>query len=247
MDLSNPARANSQARPQLALVGGFRLLADDAVANLPLGAQRLLAFLALHDVPLLRGYVAEALWPDSRRRRAAANLRSAIWRIRQTNPDIVQVTNSHLSLKPEVGVDVRELRVTAFRLVQRSSSIRAEDLQPGLIEFLSMKLLSDWFDEWLMLEHDRWNQLRMHALEALAERLMEVGDFSLAVEAALAAVWAEPLRESAHRALMRIHAAEGNWCEVLAQYRRYRQLLQRELKASPTPQMEQLIRELTPY
>jgi DNA-binding SARP family transcriptional activator len=247
MDYSSPTRAVPEAPLRLTMVGGFRLHLGHTETTLPPGAQRLLAFLALHDVPLMRSYVAEALWPDSRRRRAAANLRSAVWRIRQADLGIVQATNSHLSLMPELAVDIRELRLTAFRLGQRSSILQAEDLQPAVVRALSMKLLPDWFDEWLLLEQDRWNQLRMHALEALSDRLTEMGDFSQAVQAALAAIWVEPLRESAHRALIRVHAAEGNRSEALAQYRRYSQLLHRELQVSPTPQMEQLIRELTPY
>jgi DNA-binding SARP family transcriptional activator len=112
---------------------------------------------------------------------------------------------------------------------------------------LSLELLPDWFDEWLPVERERWNQLRLHALEALAERLLAVRKYSQAVEAALAAVWVEPLRESAHRLLIRVHAAEGNPSEALSQYQRYRQLLHRELHVLPTDQMESLIRVLTPH
>src|SRR5215217_494630 len=74
MDYSSPTRAVPEAPLQLTMVGGFRLHLGHTETTLPPGAQRLLAFLALHDVPLMRSYVAETLWPDSRRRRAAANL-----------------------------------------------------------------------------------------------------------------------------------------------------------------------------
>ena len=37
--------------------------------------------LALHDRPVLRAHVAGVLWPDSPQRRAAGNLRSALWRL----------------------------------------------------------------------------------------------------------------------------------------------------------------------
>src|SRR5215211_8866914 len=90
------------------------------------------------------------------------------------------------------------------------------------------------------------DSIALHALEAVAEHFLAVGHFSQALEAALAAVWAEPLRESGHRVLIRIHAAEGNWSEAISQYHRYRQLLHRELRVLPTAQMETLIQELTP-
>jgi DNA-binding SARP family transcriptional activator len=135
----------------------------------------------------------------------------------------------------------------AQRLLGQSTSWPIGELGPNTARELSADLLGDWYDEWLMLERDRWTQLRLHALEALAEHLLASGDYSQAVEAALAAVWAEPLRESAQRILVRVYAAEGNLSDAVRQYRRYRQLLHRELKTPPTAQMEELIRALTPH
>ena len=73
------------------LIGGFRLWFHDRVVELPLGAQRLISYLALEDSWVIRTYAAEMLWPDSRRRQAAANLRTALWRVRgQACDDIVR-------------------------------------------------------------------------------------------------------------------------------------------------------------
>jgi DNA-binding SARP family transcriptional activator len=153
---------------------------------------------------------------------------------------------AQLCLRSSVTIDLRERIALARRLLDRSTDGRAEDVSEQMVAALSEELLPDWFEDWLLLERDRWNQLRLHALEALAERLLEAERFVEAVEAALAAVWAEPLRESPNRLLIRIHAAEGNWSEAMAQYGRYRQILGRELRAAPTAQMEELMRVLTP-
>ena len=64
------------------LIGGFRLRFHDRVVELPLGAQRLISYLALESSWVTRTYAAEILWPDSPRRQAAANLRTALWRVR---------------------------------------------------------------------------------------------------------------------------------------------------------------------
>ena len=133
----------------------------------------------------------------------------------------------------------------ARRLLDRSKPWPANALRPETVAALSAALLRDWYDEWLLLERDRWNQLRLHALEALAERLLAASEYSQALDAALTAVWVEPLRESAHRILIRVHAAEGNLSEAVGQYHRYRQLLNRELRTPPTAQMEELMRALT--
>ena len=62
-----------------------------------------------------------------------------------------------------------------------------------------------------------------------------------ALAAGLTAVCAEPLRESAQRALMSVHIAQGNMAEVMDQYRRFRDRLDRELALAPSPQMLQLV------
>lgn len=231
----------------LTLLGGFELRCRDVPVPLPLGAQRLLAFLAVQRVPLLRSHVAEALWPESHRRRASANLRSALWRIRQAGHNTLDVAGNRLSLTAHATVDVRERAALARELLDRSTESPMRALGSHTASELSADLLRDWYDEWLLLERDRWTQLRLHALEALAEHLLAAGDYSAAVEAALAAVWAEPLRESAHRILVRVYAAEGNLGEAVRQYQRYRQLLHRELRTPPTAQMEELIQALTPH
>jgi DNA-binding SARP family transcriptional activator len=231
---------------ELNLLPGFQLHCSDHPVALPLGAQRLLAYLALRKVPLVRAHVSEALWPEADNRRASANLRSAIWRVRQAGHNALDATGNRLGLTPGVVVDFQEAAALARRILDRSAPWPDGTVGQEVATKLSTDLLQDWYDDWLLLERERWNQLRLHALEALAERLLACGELSQAVEAALAAVWTEPLRESAQRILIRVHAAEGNLCEAVAQYRRYQQLLRHELSTSPTAQMEQLIHELAP-
>jgi tetratricopeptide (TPR) repeat protein len=76
------------------------------------------------------------------------------------------------------------------------------------------------------------------ALEALAELLVGAGQLARALEAALSAVRAEPLRESAHRALIRVHLAEGNRGEAQRQYDLCRRLLRERLDTAPRALLE---------
>jgi DNA-binding SARP family transcriptional activator len=84
------------------------------------------------------------------------------------------------------------------------------------------------------MERERVRQRILHALEALSEWLAAAGRFADAVEAAMLATSAEPLRESAQRALIRAHAAEGNLTEARRSYRSYQDLLRRELGVAPS-------------
>jgi DNA-binding SARP family transcriptional activator len=84
----------------------------------------------------------------------------------------------------------------------------------------------------------------MHALEAVAARLTAADRFAEAAGAALAAVRAEPLRESARAALIRVQLAEGNQSDAVGEFERYRVLLQAELGLEPTSRLRELLSAL---
>jgi DNA-binding SARP family transcriptional activator len=64
------------------------------------------------------------------------------------------------------------------------------------------------------------------------------------VQAGLAAVSGEPLRESAHRTLIHAHLAEGNPGEAVRQYHLYRRLLADELAIEPSAAIRALVQPL---
>jgi DNA-binding SARP family transcriptional activator len=68
----------------------------------------------------------------------------------------------------------------------------------------------------------------------LSRRLVSVGRFADAIEAALTAVSADPLRESAQRVLIEAHAAEDNWGEARRSFESYRRLIRNELGVDPS-------------
>jgi DNA-binding SARP family transcriptional activator len=123
---------------------------------------------------------------------------------------------------------------------------RGEPIAGGSeIEALSQELLPSWGEEWLQLDQQRWDQIRVHALERLAECFAAVGRYLDALEAGLTAVSIEPYRESAHRAVITAFIAEGNSASAVKQYHRYRRLVTRELGLQPTAQLQALVRNLT--
>jgi DNA-binding SARP family transcriptional activator len=105
---------------------------------------------------------------------------------------------------------------------------------------LSLDLLPDWRDEWLVDDREEVRQLRLHALEELSGEFSAAGRHAEAIQAALAAVRLEPLRETAHAALIRAHLAEGNRSEALRQYYRCRNALAAMLDAEPSEWIRQL-------
>ena len=190
---------------------------------------------------MTRHQVAGTLWPDATGEHAGASLRSAVSRLEPPIRPAVRVTAHDLTLDEGVAVDIRRSKALARRLIDRDGLRTEADIGAAAVTALSADLLPGWYDDWAVIAAEDWRQLRMHALEALATRLIDADRLAEAAVAALAAVRAEPLRESARAALIRVHMAEGNQAEALGEFERYRVLLSAELGIQPTSRLRDVL------
>jgi DNA-binding SARP family transcriptional activator len=215
---------------------------DRRIATLPT-AQRLIAYLALNDRrKLRRAFVSGVLWDNVPQQRANASLRSAVWRAPTYHGrPVVEASTSHVWLHADVVVDLDRSRELARLLLD------GHTVDPSRVDLtkdvaaLSDDVLVGWYDDWAVVERDRFRLLRLQSLEQLGDLLLCDGCPRLAARVAAAVVAAEPLRESAQRLLVRAHLDEGNLAEALRQYASYADLLRRELGLRPSPAMERLI------
>jgi SARP family transcriptional regulator, regulator of embCAB operon len=229
----------------ISVLGGFHLWWSGSIqAGIPRASQRLLAFLALHGEVISRAAVAGTLWPNSTETHAYSNLRSALARLERRCRRILHASRLELGLAEGVTVDIRHAQTLARRLLDSAVTPKQSDLSLAAVVALSGDLLPGWYDDWVLIEAEDWRQLRLHALEALAGRLTAAGRWGEAAEAAGAAVRTEPLRESAHAALIQVHLAEGNQSEAVREFTRYRALLHAELGLEPTLRLRRVIEGL---
>jgi DNA-binding SARP family transcriptional activator len=222
----------------LFLLGGFELRRGAETLALPLATRRVLAFLAVSGQPVSRSYVAGSLWLESSEARAGGCLRTALWHIQRTGLDVVVSKGGAIGLAPSVAVDVHERQALAERALGDAERFDRNDVR---VLCAWGDLLPDWYDEWLLIPRERFRQLRLHGLEELAVVLADEGRFAEAVEAGLAAVAADPLRESAHRALILVHLAEGNRHEAARQLAVARSLFLRHLGVDVSPRLVTLV------
>lgn len=222
----------------LGVLQGFRLERDGESFELPLGIQRLVVFLAVHNRPLLRLFVAGNLWIDSSEEHANANLRTALWRLHRLGFQLVDATRNHLALAPEVVVDLHDLSGRARQVLRREVPPTRDNLDAIVT---GGDLLPDWYDDWVVVEREQFRQLRLLALETLCRDLAATNSYAAAVEAGLACVAAEPLRESAHRALIGAHLREGNRVEAIRQFRLYEALVLDELGVEPSAALRRML------
>jgi DNA-binding SARP family transcriptional activator len=170
------------------------------------------------------------LWPEFTEDRARANLRRALWRLPAgwvvpSGPDLV--------LNAEV--DFRD----ASRIA--SSALESRLLDADQIKILTRDLLPGWYEDWVLSEQDQYHLRRIQALEEACRTAARARQFWLATTAGLAAVCAEPLRESAVTVLVEAHLLEGNRFEAARRYRAYEERLRRELDAEPGAELHHMM------
>lgn len=221
---------------EVRLLGGFDLRRDGGTIEVAPSSQRVIAFLALNDRPLPRAFVAETLWPETTDDKAAANLRTALWRLHGAGHDVVDVANSHIGLRPDVTVDVRIVD-RAARLLR----LRGEMPGPELVDTVRGELLPGCWDSWLVFERERVRVEVIHLFECLGHAALDRGDRHLAVLAGLAAVECDPLRDSANALLIAASVAGGDHRGAMGAYRRYEALLAAELGLTPSDDIRRLI------
>jgi DNA-binding SARP family transcriptional activator len=222
---------------QLHVLGQFELIVRGDRVEVPLQAQRVLGYLAVVHPVQSRSVLAERLWVDAPQDRAMATLRNAVWRVRKSGASVIHTSRDNVSVATHVWIDLAHARRCAAAIDLGQPTVT----DPQLIKMLDSDVLVGWEDDWLQIERERLRQMRIHALESLAEMLVREGRHAQAIQAALAAVRAEPLRETAQVALINAYLSEGNACEAVRQFESFKRLLGDELGLSPSPRVEGLL------
>jgi len=215
------------AHHRVSVLGSFTLSSNGNTVALSVDARRLVAYLAVHPRPQQRPTLAVGLWPGVPAGPALRLLDDAVDAL--GIPELLDgVDSDALALTSDVEVDLAE----AMLLVRALPDIPA-DHRPD-IALLSADILPGWTAAWIVVERERFRQIRLHALEELSLRLTAAGRNEDAVKIAFSAVHAAPSRESARRVLIEAHLAQGDVAAAIAQYDDYQELL-RSSVGGPAP------------
>ncbi|HET8648506.1 MAG TPA: AAA family ATPase [Gemmatimonadales bacterium] len=204
---------------------------------LRLGAKSLglLIFLALEPGPHLRERLASLLWGEFSDDNARTSLRQALRQLRDALGDLIEADRQTVRLTAPVESDV-----AAFLGACQSGSIDALGFEvPSFLRGLSVSGAPD-FEEWI---DSRREQLMRRWLGVVREMARSAVLRSRWREAfALSERWlgADPLNEEATAIAMEATYCLGDRAGALAQYRRYRELIQRELGSRPTETLRDL-------
>lgn len=232
--LRDDSRSDAPTRARLRVLGEFGLEAAVGAREVGSTAQEVLAALAVTGRPRDRARLAVTLWPG-RGADALEVLNAAVSELSRAVPGVVLARGDRLELSPDVEVDLAR----ALRGLQPG----AEELPGGaehLIDPLSQDVLPEWPQEWVTPERERFRRLRLYALESLCRRLTQAGRHAVAIEAGLLVVVAEPLRETARRALIEAHLAAGNVAEAVSQQQAFA-ALRSQLGCAPSIELSSFL------
>jgi DNA-binding SARP family transcriptional activator len=216
----------------LRLLGGFSLEVDERDVDVPTCSQRVLVYLALHERPQARTRLAGSLWPDRSDGQAGACLRSALWRLPRPARRLVEVDacGRTLTIASDVRIDLREAEAFGWALTHDPLSTA----EPGSEAAFFNELMPGWYEDWVVIERERIDQLWMLFLEVLVDAFLRRGAHAEALDVALRLVAADPLRDGSQRALIRVYESAGNHGQAARQVERYRALMADELGGQPS-------------
>lgn len=224
---SRTMQAEPAGARRVTVLGSFALTSDGTTVPLGVDSRRLVAYLAVHPRPQERVALAADLWPGVPAAAAARLLADATAAVGLPLFDEGD-GNGWMALAADVEVDLAD----AMGLVRALPDIPAAD-DPD-VTLLCADILPGWTAPWIAVERERFRQLRLHALEERSLRLSFAGRYDEAVALARTAAQAAPSRESARRALIEAHLAQGDVAAAVAEYDDYQELL-RSSVGGPVP------------
>ena len=218
-------------------------------------ATALLAYLAVTDRSHARETLAALLWPEYDDEHARSALRRTLSTLRAAlNAPHLVIDRDTVSLIPGAGlwVDVAEFR--ARLAVCRTHGHPAADVCHACLaplaeavalyrdDFLAGFTLRDSaeFDDWQFMQAETLRGELVEALEKLARGQSARGDFAGALVSARRWLALDPLREEAHRQVMRLYAWADQRNAALHQYRACVRILEQELGVAPLAETTEL-------
>jgi predicted ATPase/DNA-binding SARP family transcriptional activator/uncharacterized protein HemY len=240
---------------QIHLLGELRAVHDEQVITRfrRHTAGVLLAYLAYHrQRSLPREELIELLWPEcdpaAGRDRLSTDLSSLRRQLELPGIPagaVFRADRSSIGLNAgTVTTDVSEFEAALARASRAWNALEREQWLREAVERYQGELLPGYTEDWILRERQHLTERYHQALGQVIHRREREGDFGAALEYARRAVSADPLREEAQHALIRLLAAAGQLEAARRALRQWEQLLKQELGSTPAPETRALISEL---
>jgi predicted ATPase/DNA-binding SARP family transcriptional activator len=238
---------------QIALLGGLEARQGDRsitrFRTRKTGA--LFAYLAYHrDRRHPREELIELWWPEVELAAGRNCLRVALSSLRrQLEPPgvpagaVLQSHRGEVQLNPAACITDTHAFDTAIQAARKIP----DDLGRGerLAEAISLyngALLPGYYDDWILPERERLSEAFHQAIEERIALLERAGELLQAISVARRAVHVDPVREGAHRSLLRLLVAAGDPEGARVHYEEFARRLQEEIGEAPAAATRALLR-----
>ncbi|MEJ2746337.1 MAG: tetratricopeptide repeat protein [Anaerolineae bacterium] len=244
----------------LSLLGPPQIQLDDKpVSGLsPRKVKALLIYLDYTAQPQPRIHLSNLFFDDRPPEQAAANLRAMISRLRRKlKPFIVTDKESvAFDTRADFWLDTAVLNqtiITTRQQIKQDSFLTPEtavQLTDALTlyrgEFLAGFHIREArnFEEWVLLERERWHHQIGEALQTLVTFHLHRREYAAGIAQVRRLIRLDNLQESAHRRLMLLLARSGDRAAALAQYETCRQILAQELGVAPMAETTALYKRI---
>lgn len=230
----------------LKLFSVFLLDSDGRVIALPTRkAEALVAYLALaRPARHTREKLASLLWNASGTDQARQSLRQTLFTIRKLfpDPDVISTDADRIALAPDaIETDVAEFERLASKDDRESLQSAAALYTGELLQDLTID--EERFDAWLHGERQRLREIALSVVNRLIDGVPE-RVLDNAIQLALTIIAADPLHESAHRALMSAYARQGHRDLAIRQYYTCADLLRKRLSVEPSAETKQIFKRI---
>lgn len=204
-------------------------------------SRALLYYLAAGDSPLTREHLLSFFWPDHERTAAQQSLRTTLHNLKKSLGNELLVSKDQLSLSPEVWIDAREFEASVNSPgAGRAALSKALSLYRG--DFLADFSLPDSlsFENWQIIERERYRSLAVRGLTFLARLHESEIDYRSALETIDRALAFDPLQEDLQREALRYHYLSGDRAGAIRRYDQLRRHLDEELGVPPMAETRDL-------
>ena len=243
--------AVSAASLEIKLFGGLELRGSDgAPLALPSRVARsLLAYILTHrDRSHPRERLIAVFWPELPEQTARRRLSQALWRIQQVLGDGLLETDPlavRLNPRAPIRLDLETFEATFGGDPSGviPTGLSSERLSEAIQSFRG-EFLDGLDDDWVLEAREAFRERYLVGLERLARDAEAFGGFERALELARRVVSLEPMREQAHREVMRLCLILSRPREALEQYERCRRVMLEEFGEQPDAQTRGLYQRI---
>ena len=207
--------------------------------------QELLSYLLIHrDRPHSREALASLLWGDTSTEKSKKYLRQALWHLHAAlnsngnGTDVLMVDHDWLGLNPRTNLwtdvsDFERAFTAAEGVAGRQLDLEKATSLKEAVTLYSDDLLPGYYQDWVLFERERLQNMYLLMLDKLIVYLQFHGDYEVAQGYGATILRYDPARERTHRQMMHLYSLAGDRTSALRQFERCALALKQELGVKP--------------